>query len=212
MNNYVKLCKKLNLDEKISLITGDDFWSTVALPSIGLEKIVFSDGPTGVRGPIWDERYPSLSLPSASSVAASFNRNGIKLVGELSASEARRKGVDVVLGPTINLHRSPLGGRHFECYSEDPIYSGLIAREYVRAVQNQGVGATLKHYVANDSENERFTMSTEVDDATLNEVYLKPFEIAIRDAQPWLVMSSYNKINGVHGTDHDLLKHPLKDA
>lgn len=209
-NNLQALCDSLSLDEKISLITGEDFWSTVPINHIGLKKMVVSDGPTGVRGPIWDERDPSLSLPSASSVSASFSHEGIKLVGQLSAAEARRKGVDVVLGPTINLHRSPLGGRHFECYSEDPIYSGLIATEYVRSVQEQGVGGTLKHYVANDSENERFTMSSEVEDAILAEVYLKPFEMAVRDAKPWLVMSSYNHINGVHGTDNKLIDNPLK--
>lgn len=210
IDNLQALCDRLSLDEKISLITGEDFWSTVAIEHIGLKKMVLSDGPTGVRGPIWDERDPSLSLPSASSVSASFSHEGMKLVGQLSAAEARRKGVDVVLGPTINLQRSPLGGRHFECYSEDPIYSGLIATEYIRSVQEQGVGGTLKHYVANDSENERFTMSSEVDDATLAELYLKPFEMAVRDAKPWLVMSSYNRINGKHGTDNKLIDFPLK--
>jgi beta-glucosidase len=211
MNKYQELCSQLSLDEKILLITGADFWSTAAIPHIGLEKIVLSDGPSGVRGPLWDERDPSLSFPSASSVSASFSHEGVRLIGQLSAFEARRKGVDVVLGPTINLHRSPLGGRHFECYSEDPIYSGLLAAEYINALQDQGVAGTLKHFVANDSENDRMSMSSEVDDATLWDVYLKPFEIAVREANPWLVMSSYNRINGVHGSDNKLLDHPLKE-
>jgi beta-glucosidase len=128
--DFTALIAKLTLDEKVSLVTGEDFWTTVALPSIGLRKMTVSDGPSGVRGPLWDERSPSLSLPSASSVASTWNVETLGLVGQLMAFEARRKGVDVVLGPTINLHRSPLGGRHFECYSEDPILSGRLAAAF----------------------------------------------------------------------------------
>ena len=125
--NYKELIAKLTLEEKATLVSGEDFWSTIALPSIGLRKMVVSDGPSGVRGELWDERSPSLSLPSASSVASTWNVETLGLIGQLMAFEARRKGVDVVLGPTINLHRSPLGGRHFECYSEDPVLSGKLA-------------------------------------------------------------------------------------
>ena len=110
------LIKKLTLEEKVLLVSGEDFWTTVALPSIGLRKMTVSDGPSGVRGPLWDERSPSLSLPSASSISSTWNVETLKKVGKLMAFEARRKGVDVVLGPTINLHRSPLGGRHFESF------------------------------------------------------------------------------------------------
>ena len=126
------------------------------------------------------------------------------------ASEARRKGVDVILGPTINLHRSPLGGRHFECFSEDPYLSGTLAASFVAGVQSKGVGATLKHYVANDSENERFTLNAIVSETNLRENYLKPFEIALRQSQAWLVMCSYNSVNGPTMSENPLLDEPLK--
>ncbi len=208
--NYRELVAKLTLEEKVSLVSGEDFWSTVALPSIGLRKMVVSDGPSGVRGALWDERSPSLSLPSASSVASTWNVETLGLVGQLMAFEARRKGVDVVLGPTINLHRSPLGGRHFECYSEDPILSGKLAGAFVASLQKEGVGGTLKHYVANDSENERFTLDVKVSEKTLHEMYLRPFEIAVHEANPWLVMSSYNSVHGTTMSENPLLREPLK--
>ena len=210
--DFKELIAKLSLEEKVSLVTGEDFWTTVALPSIGLRKMTVSDGPSGVRGPLWDERSPSLSLPSASSVASTWNVETLGLVGQLMAFEARRKGVDVVLGPTINLHRSPLGGRHFECYSEDPLLSGKLAAAFVTSLQNEGVGGTLKHYVANDSENERFTLDVKITEKTLHEMYLRPFEIAIHEANPWLVMSSYNSVYGMTMSENQLLFEPLKGS
>ena len=210
--NFTELIAKLTLEEKVSLVSGEDFWTTVALPSVGLRKMVVSDGPSGVRGPLWDERSPSLSLPSASSVASTWNTATVALAGKLMAFEARRKGVDVVLGPTINLHRSPLGGRHFECYSEDPILSGKLAAAFAASIQEEGVGATLKHYIANDSENERFTLNVKISDKTLHEMYLRPFEIAIKEANPWLVMSSYNSVHGVTMSENPLLQEPLKGS
>ena len=210
--NYKELIAKLTLEEKATLVSGEDFWSTIALPSIGLRKMVVSDGPSGVRGELWDERSPSLSLPSASSVASTWNVETLGLIGQLMAFEARRKGVDVVLGPTINLHRSPLGGRHFECYSEDPVLSGKLASAFVASLQHEGVGGTLKHYVANDSENDRFTLDVKISDKTLHEMYLRPFEIAIHEANPWLVMSSYNSVSGTTMSENKLLHEPLKGA
>ena len=121
-----------------------------------------------------------------------------------------RKGVDVVLGPTINLHRSPLGGRHFECFSEDPLLSGRLATAYVRGVQEQGIGACPKHYVANDAETDRFTVDNRVDERTLRELYLAPFEAVVTDADPWMVMAAYNAVNGTPMTENDLLAEPLK--
>ena len=162
VQHLVPLLEKLTLEQKASLIQGADFWTTVPLPEIGLRAMTLSDGPAGVRGPRWDEREPSLNLPSGSALAASWDVDLAYRYGAAAASEARRKGVDVVLGPTINLHRSPLGGRHFECFSEDPELSAELAAAYVRGLQDNGVAATPKHYVANDSETDRFTVDVQV--------------------------------------------------
>lgn len=194
--NFKESVDKLSLEEKVRLLTGEDFWTTHALPNINLRKMVVSDGPSGVRGELWDERSPSLSLPSATAFASTWDTSVMQQVGEVMAFEARRKNVDVVLGPTINLHRSPLGGRHFEAYSEDPVLSGKLAGAFVQGIQGQGVGACLKHFVANDAETDRHTVNNILDEATLREVYALPFEIAIRDSNPWTIMSAYNRVNG----------------
>lgn len=203
------LLARLTLEEKVRVLTGRDFWTTWPLESVGLRRMLLSDGPSGVRGEVWDERSPSLNLPSASALSASWDPDVAYRYGAAAASEARRKGVDVVLGPTINLQRSPLGGRHFEMLSEDPLLTGELAAAYTRGLQDNGVAATPKHYVANDYETERFTASTEVDERTLREVYLAPFERAVVDGGAWLVMSAYNSINGTTATEHELLETPL---
>ncbi len=203
------LLAKLTLEEKVLLLTGHDFWSTWPMEKIGLRRMVVSDGPSGVRGEVWDERSPSLNLPSATALSSSWDVGIAARYGAASAVEARRKGVDAVLGPTINLHRSPLGGRHFEAFSEDPVLTAELAAAYVAGVQKNGVGATPKHYVANDFETDRFTASTEVSERALRELYLLAFEKAITDSHAWLVMSSYNSINGVTATESELLETPL---
>ncbi len=205
------LIAELTLEEKVELLTGRDFWSTVPIERIGLRSITFSDGPSGVRGPVWDERSPSLNLPSASALSASFDPQIAYRYGRVAAAEARRKGVDVVLGPTINIHRSPNGGRHFEAFSEDPRLTADLAAAYVTGMQDAGVAATPKHYVANDFETERFTVDVQVSERALREVYLLAFERAVRESHAWLVMSSYNSINGTTATEHDLLTSPLID-
>ena len=205
-----ELLAKLTLEEKISLVSGANSWQTTALPSIGLRSMMVSDGPSGVRGPKWDERYNSLSLPSATSMASTWDVAIMRAVGRVMAHEAGSKGVDVVLGPAINLHRSPLGGRHFEYFSEDPYLSGKLAAAFSQSIQDHGVGACLKHYVANDSEFERFTYDVIASDKVLREIYMRPFEIAIREANPWMVMSSYNSVNGHTMTESPLLDEPLK--
>ncbi|WP_030437598.1 beta-glucosidase [Actinoplanes subtropicus] len=199
----------LSLEEKVRLLTGRDFWTTWPVEKIGLRAMVFSDGPSGVRGERWDEREPSVNLPSATALGASFDVDLARRYGAVAAVEARRKGVDAVLGPTINLHRSPLGGRHFEAYSEDPVLTADLATAFVHGLQDNGVGATPKHYVANDYEDERFTASSQVSDRALRELYLLAFERAIVEARAWLVMSSYNSINGVTATENELLETPL---
>ena len=204
-----KCLDSLDLEQKVRLLTGADFWSTHAEPSIGLRSMVLSDGPSGVRGPRWDEREPSLNLPSATALAASWDRDLAYRYGAALAAEARRKCVDVVLGPTINLQRSPWGGRGFEAFSEDPLLTGELASAYVRGLQEHGVASAPKHYVANDFETERFTASVEVDDRTLRELYLAPFERVVTEAGAWLVMSAYNSVRGTTMTEHPLLHTPL---
>ncbi len=207
-DHLVPLLDELTLEEKAALVQGADFWTTVPLPRIGLRAMTLSDGPAGVRGPRWDEREPSLNLPSGSALAASWDDTLAYRYGAAAASEARRKGVDVVLGPTINLHRSPLGGRHFECFSEDPELTSGLAAAYVRGLQDNGVAACPKHYVANDSETDRFTVDVSVDQRALRELYLAPFERAVA-AGSWTIMSSYNSVDGVTMTENELLETPL---
>jgi beta-glucosidase len=203
------LLGQLTLAEKVQLLTGRDFWTTWPMEKIGLRRILVSDGPSGVRGEVWDERSPSLNLPSATALSSSWDTGIAARYGAASAVEARRKGVDVVLGPTINLHRSPLGGRHFEAFSEDPVLTAELAAAYVDGVQQNGVGATPKHYIANDYETDRFTANTVVSDRALRELYLLAFEKAIVDSHAWLVMSSYNAVNGPTVTENELLETPL---
>jgi beta-glucosidase len=201
----------LTLEQKVRLLTGASFWTLHDEPAIGLEQIVLSDGPAGVRGQSWDERDSSLSLPSPTALAASWDVEKVERLGALIGAEARRKGVHVVLGPNVNIQRSPRAGRHFEAFSEDPHLSGIMGAAYVRGVQSQGIAATPKHFVANDSETDRMTADVRVDERTLREVYLAPFERIVADAQPWLLMSSYNSVNGITMTEHPLLSSPLKD-
>ncbi|MDQ0644155.1 beta-glucosidase [Microbacterium murale] len=206
--HLVPLLERLTLEQKAALVQGADFWTTVPVPEIGLRSLTLSDGPAGVRGPRWDEREPSLNMPSGSALAASWDVELAYRYGAAAAAEARRKGVDVVLGPTINLHRSPLGGRHFECFSEDPELTAELAAAYVRGLQDNGVAATPKHYIGNDSETDRFTVDVEIDERALRELYLAPFERAV-EAGAWSIMSSYNAVDGVTMTENDLLESPL---
>lgn len=203
------LVQELTLEEKVQLLTGRDFWTTWPMEKIGLRRMLVSDGPSGVRGEVWDERQPSMNFPSATAISSSWDPAIADRLGAASAVEARRKGVDVVLGPTINLHRSPLGGRHFEAFSEDPVLTAELAAAYVSGVQRNGVGATPKHYVANDSETDRFTVDVKVGERPLRELYLLAFEKAIVESKAWLVMSAYNSINGATATENDLLETPL---
>jgi beta-glucosidase len=201
---------ELTLEEKVHLCTGATMWSLTPIERIGLDELVVSDGPSGVRGVLWDERSPSLNMPSASSLSSTWSRDAARLAGVTVAGEARRKGVHAILGPTINLHRSPLGGRHFEAFSEDPHLTANLADALVDGIQSQGVAACLKHYVANDYEEERFTSNSVVSERALRELYLLAFEKAVTDARAWMVMSSYNLVNGVPASENDLLETPLK--
>ncbi len=201
----------LSLEQKVRLLTGADFWTLYAEPDAGLRALVTSDGPAGVRGVRWDEREPSANVPSPTALAATWDEGRIERLGRLLAAECRRKGVDVLLAPTVNLHRTPYGGRHFECLSEDPLLTARIGAAYVRGLQAEGVGATVKHFVANDSETERFTLDARVDPRALRELYLAPFEAIVADARPWAVMAAYNGVNGSTMTESPMLRDVLKD-
>ena len=202
---------RLTLEQKVRLLTGADFWTLHPEPAIGLRRIVVSDGPAGVRGQTWDERDPSANVPSPTALAATWDEQRVERLGRLLAAEARRKGVDVLLAPTVNLHRTPYGGRHFECLSEDPALTGRIGAAYVRGLQSEGVGATVKHFVANDSETERHTVDVVVDERTLRELYLAPFETIVREGGVWSVMAAYNGVNGHPMTESPLLRQILHE-
>ncbi len=206
---FCDLLTSLGRDRRIGLLSGAGFWTTRGEPVIGLRSMVLSDGPAGVRGEHWDERLPSVCLPAPVALAATWDEPLVHRVGGLLAAEARRRGVDVVLGPTVNLQRSPLAGRHFECFSEDPLLSGRIGASWVRGLQNHGVAAVAKHYVCNDSETNRFTVDVRVDERTLREVYLAPFERLVVDGGVWAVMAAYNSVNGMTMTESPLLGEPL---
>ncbi|WP_327246497.1 beta-glucosidase family protein [Streptomyces sp. NBC_01320] len=199
----------LGLDDKARLLAGQDMWSLPALPAVGLDSLVMSDGPIGVRGVRWTAEDPSVALPSPTALAATWDPVLARRAGRLLAQEARRKGVHVLLAPTVNLHRSPLGGRHFETYSEDPYLTGEIGAGYVLGVQDGGVGTTVKHFVANDAETDRFTVDNIVAPRTLREIYLAPFERIVKNAHPWGIMAAYNQVNGSTMTEHRYLQNAV---
>jgi beta-glucosidase len=197
-----ELIASLSLNDKVLLLTGADSWSTQGAEAIGLRPMIMSDGPAGARGVALDERHPSTSLPCPSALGATWNPD---LVAELTTAlgeEASSKGIHVLLAPTINLMRTPLGGRGFECFAEDPVLTAQIAVGYVRGLQQAGVAATIKHYVANDSETQRWSYDAQVPEYVLRELYLPPFEACVRDADAALVMAAYNKVNGTPMTEN----------
>ncbi|MBI4883579.1 MAG: glycoside hydrolase family 3 C-terminal domain-containing protein [Actinobacteria bacterium] len=204
----------LTLENKVALLAGHDLWHTEELPGVPVMRS--SDGPAGVRGTSW-VGPASASFPCGTALGATFDPALIEEVGEALAREARSKGVDVLLAPTVNLHRTPIGGRNFECISEDPVLTSRIAVGYVRGVQRHHVACCIKHFVANDTEFERQTISSELDEVTLRELYLVPFEAAVQTvgrggANVRSVMSSYNRINGTYASEHkQLLRGVLRD-
>ncbi|MFH8249455.1 beta-glucosidase [Microbacterium sp. B2969] len=205
---------ELTLVEKVRLLTGASTWSLHAIERIGLKPVTLSDGPIGVRGVSDDER-PSVQLPAPSATAATWDVGLLARLGRLIAGEARRKGVDVVLAPVVNLQRTPAGGRHFECLAEDPHLTAELAASFVSALQQAGVGASVKHFVGNEQETERTTYVSRIDERTLREVYLAPFE-ALVEAGAWSIMAAYNGValDGVEATataHGPLLNGVLKD-
>lgn len=208
-----RLLGEMTLEEKISLLSGEDFWSVPAIARLGIGKLRVTDGPNGARGGgSLVGGVKSASFPVGIALGASWNTALVEEIGAALAAEAKSKGAHMLLAPTVNIHRSVTNGRNFECYSEDPVLTAALAVGYVRGLQANGIGATIKHFVGNESEIERTTISSEIDERALREIYLLPFEWAVKKAGTWGVMSSYNRLNGTFTSEHDwLLGRVLRD-
>lgn len=204
--------RELTLEERVQLLAGESHWKTHAAPSADIPSLFLSDGPHGLRKQEGAqdcmgiaESRPATCFPTASALACSFDPELVERVGAAIGEEARRQGVDVVLGPGVNIKRHPLCGRNFEYFSEDPVVSGELGAAMVRGIQSRGVGACLKHFAANSQEHARMVSDSVVDERTLRELYLAPFEHVVRHARPWSVMTAYNKLNGVYCSEHEWL-------
>ncbi|KAI0693903.1 putative beta-glucosidase from glycoside hydrolase family GH3 [Cytidiella melzeri] len=204
-----QLVKKLTMDEKISLLGAPNWWNTTAIERLGIPAVRMSDGPNGVRGSSHFVPTPAQCLPCATSMASTFDPEMIHQVGALLADEAKVKSSVVLLAPTCNIQRTPLGGRAFESFSEDPHLSGIIAAAYVNGLQANGVAATIKHFVGNDQEHERTAADSVMSDRALREIYLYPFMLAQKLAGPWAYMTSYGRLHGVHTSEYKWLINDL---
>ena len=208
---------KMTLEEKAELCTGASAWTTTPIEHLGVPEIIVSDGPHGVRR-VPDAKslvmssLPATCFPTASCLASTWDVDLLQKMGEALAEEGIALNVDVILGPGVNMKRSPLGGRNFEYYSEDPYLAGEMAASLINGIQSRGVGTSIKHFVANNQEFQRFCINAEVDERTLREIYLPAFETAVKRTQPWTVMCAYNKLNGTYCSEnHALLVDILKD-
>lgn len=214
---YKKLIDNMTLEEKASLCVGKDYWHSKNIERLGIPEITMSDGPHGLRVQKTkadnlgiNESEISTCFPASSTLANSWNKKLAYQFGKTLGEEASYEGVDIVLGPAINIKRSPLCGRNFEYFSEEPFLTGIMGAEYVKGLQTNGVGACVKHFAANNQENRRRTINTVVDERTLREIYLKAFEIIVKEAKPWSIMSAYNKLNGEYCTENKELLNILK--
>ena len=215
MNEKVEtLLSQMTLEEKVTILAGENMWNTAPIPRLGIPAMKVSDGPNGARGGggLVGGTVTAACLPAGISLASTWNTELVTQVGAVLAQEAKTKGASMLLGPTVNIHRSPVNGRNFECFSEDPYLTARMAVAYIKGLQSQGVSATVKHYVCNDSEFERNSISSEVGERALREIYLPPFKAAVQEAGTWGLMSSYNKINGVFASEnHRTLTEILKN-
>lgn len=212
MNKKIdELVREMTLDEKISMLAGAGLWQTVRVQRVGVPTFKVIDGPNGGRGALGTMGPSSACTPVGIALGATWNIELVGRIGALLGGEVKSKGAQILLGPTVNTHRSPIAGRNFECFSEDPFLSGELATAYINGLQTQGVGACIKHFVCNDQEFERMSISSEVEERPLREIYLEPFRKAIALARPWAVMSAYNRVRGQHASENDyLLKTILK--
>src|SRR5258708_32569844 len=211
-----ELLNQMTLEEKLQLTIGNGFWHTHGVERLGIPAIAVNDGPSGLRKPYDDnalaaQSVPATCFPAAEALASSWDVALVEEIGQALAEECLDNDVQVLLGPGVNMKRTPLGGRCFEYYSEDPVLAGEMGSAFVQGVQSKGVGTSLKHFACNNQEYERMTISAEVDERTLREIYLAAFERVVRKAKPWTVMSAYNKVNGVYASEHpELLRQILK--
>lgn len=217
MTEAEKILKKLTIDDKAALISQFVLENT-DVSEYGLTNFLLADGPSGIRkvkesgGEDLYDTVPLTCYPSASTYACSWDRQLLRSLGRALGREARAEGVSVLLGPGCNIKRSPLGGRNFEYYSEDPVLTSELATEYILGLQEEGTGACVKHYAANNQETRRMTINEEIDERTLHEIYLKAFEKPVREGRPWMVMAAYNRINGEYGAESDVtLKSVLRE-
>ncbi len=217
MANISDLINKMSIEEKAALCTGASPWTTTPIQRLGVPELVVSDGPHGVRRTedltdLIGASLPATCFPTASCLGSTWDRELIHAMGQALAEECTALGVDVLLGPGVNMKRTPLCGRNFEYFSEDPYLAGELATSFITGVQSKGVGTSLKHYAVNNQEYQRMSINAAVDERTLREIYLAAFETAVKKAKPWTVMCSYNKINGAFGSEHHrLLVEILKD-
>ncbi|PSN60028.1 glycoside hydrolase [Corynespora cassiicola Philippines] len=192
------LVGQMTLEEKIKMLSAKNVWETPEIDRLGIPSLKVTDGPNGARGGSFFDGTTAACFPSCVSLAATFNRSLSRQVGKALEQEAITKGAYVLLGPTVCCHRSPLGGRNFEAFSEDPYLSGALASEYVKGLQEERVAATVKHFLANEQDTRRFSVNEKISERALREIYLRPFEMVAKEADPWCFMSSYPKINGAH--------------
>ncbi|KAF4764679.1 hypothetical protein N7455_010920 [Penicillium solitum] len=197
-----KTIEELTLGEKVALTAGHDFWHTESIPRLNIPALRMSDGPNGVRGTRFFNGIPAACFPCATALGATWDTELLSEVGALMGEEAIAKGTHIVLGPTINTQRSPLGGRGFESFSEDGTLSGTLAGHFCKAMQDKGVAATLKHFVCNDQEHERLAVNSILTNRALREIYLMPFQLAMRICRSQCVMTAYNKVNGTHVSEN----------
>ncbi len=218
---HPEILSKMTLEEKASLCSGKDYWHTEAVNHVGIPSIMLTDGPHGIRKRVEekskDEKMslkgvPAVCYPTASATACSWDTDLIYKMGEALGDECLKEQVSVLLGPGTNIKRSPLCGRNFEYFSEDPLLAGEMAASFINGVQSKGIGTSLKHYAVNNQETRRMTVNAVVDERTLREIYLAPFEIAVKKAQPWTIMSAYNRLNGTYCAENKwLLTDVLRD-
>lgn len=217
MNPIQKIIEQMTLAEKAALCTGASAWTTTPLEKLGVPEMIVSDGPHGVRRvpdihAMGAKSLPATCFPTASSLASTWNMDLLHEMGQALGEECVALNVDVLLGPGVNMKRSPLCGRNFEYFSEDPFLAGELAASLINGIQSKGVGTSLKHFAANNQESQRFMISAKIDERTLREIYLPAFETAVKKAKPWTVMCAYNKLNGTYCSEHyQLLTSILKD-
>lgn len=217
MADIKSIVSQMTLEEKAALTIGATAWSTTPIERLNVPRMIVADGPHGVRrvpdlNQIAAQSLPATCFPTASALASTWDVDLIYEMGQTLADEAIALDVDVLLGPGVNMKRSPLGGRNFEYFSEDPFLAGEMAASLVNGIQSRGVGTSVKHFAANNQEFQRFTISAELDERTLREIYLPAFETIVKKANPWTIMCSYNKVNGTYASEnHSLLTEILKD-